>query len=149
MTTVAYRDGVIASDSRLTGKEYLWTDRCQKVFRLADGSIVGLAGDDYNGNWLLSELRKLSKITGKKTLPNGKFKGAQAILLTTRGRVFTFAYSVWDVLPHKQFPYYAIGSGSTIAMSAMDAGATAVEAVNIAKKRDVYSGGRTQKMEVK
>lgn len=149
MTTVAYRDGVLASDSRVTGKGYLWTDKAKKVFRLPGGSLVGLAGDDYNSGWLLRELQKLAKENETPIkLPNGKFKGAQAILVDDK-HVYFFGWGVWEKLNPKEYPYYSIGSGSTIAMSAMDAGASAVEAVNIAKKRDVYSGGRTQMIEVK
>ena len=45
---------------------------------------------------------------------------------------------------------YAIGSGASYALGAMDAGATAKEAVKIAS-RDVYTGGiiRTHKLKGK
>lgn len=39
--------------------------------------------------------------------------------------------------------FYCEGSGAKIALGALDAGATPIEAVKIAKKRDVYCGGRT------
>ena len=37
--------------------------------------------------------------------------------------------------------YYAFGSGDLHALTAMDLGASAVEAVEMAMKRDVYTGG--------
>jgi ATP-dependent protease HslVU (ClpYQ) peptidase subunit len=43
---------------------------------------------------------------------------------------------------------YAIGSGAAFAMGAMDAGATAKEAVKIAC-RDVYTGGKIRTYKIK
>jgi len=40
------------------------------------------------------------------------------------------------------------GSGWQIALGAMDAGATAIEAIKIASKRDVYTGGKVQSFTV-
>lgn len=36
------------------------------------------------------------------------------------------------------------GTGDNIALGAMDAGATAIEAIKIACKRDIYTGGKVQ-----
>jgi ATP-dependent protease HslVU (ClpYQ) peptidase subunit len=45
-------------------------------------------------------------------------------------------------------PYHALGSGGNIALGAMDAGATAQEAVEIACKRDTYSSKMGRPLQV-
>jgi len=45
-------------------------------------------------------------------------------------------------------PYYAVGSGGNIALGAMDAGATAREAVEIACRRDTYSSKMGRPLQV-
>ena len=45
MTTIAYKDGVLAGDQRLTSKGFIWHDKERKVFRLRDGSLFGASGD--------------------------------------------------------------------------------------------------------
>jgi len=146
MTVIAYRDGVLASDSRITsGKDFLEGDSCTKIYRLSDGSVVGLAGDNHNGLLLLEALREAS--TGDiRTLPKGPFKKAEALLVSPRRKVFMYSGGWYDD-KHMQ-GYYAIGSGSIVALGAMDAGATAVEAVKIGIKRSVFCGGRVQKLEI-
>ncbi|AVZ45396.1 hypothetical protein [Escherichia phage vB_EcoM-Ro121c4YLVW] len=49
--------------------------------------------------------------------------------------------------PTRAYPideeYYAVGSGSDFALAALDAGATPEQAMEVAKKRDAFSGGET------
>lgn len=49
--------------------------------------------------------------------------------------------------PRRAFPidreYTAVGSGSDFALAAMDAGATPEQAMEVAKRRDAFSGGET------
>lgn len=49
--------------------------------------------------------------------------------------------------PRRAFPidreYTAVGSGADFALAAMDAGATPEEAMEVAKRRDAFSGGET------
>lgn len=44
MTTIAYRDGILAGDSRITRGEVLLPAGQKKLFRLPDGSIAGTTG---------------------------------------------------------------------------------------------------------
>lgn len=148
MTTIAYRDGVLASDSRATIKERVDTDRCKKIFRLRNNSYISIAGDYLNGMRLMERLKQLIKTRKKDQqlyLPNERFKGVSAILVDEEA-AWIFDGCLWENL--KVYPYYAIGTGGPYALAAMDAGATAEEAVRVGIKRDVYSGGRVQKAEV-
>jgi len=66
--------------------------------------------------------------------------------LKVDGSLWEFEGEVWV----KQDPgYYASGSGSPYAFAAMDAGASARDAVRIAIKRDANSGGRVQSLRLK
>ena len=47
-----------------------------------------------------------------------------------------------------QYPHYAIGSGCEVAFGAMEAGASAEEAVKIAIKRVVGCGGKVMKLKL-
>jgi ATP-dependent protease HslVU (ClpYQ) peptidase subunit len=44
MTTIAYRDGELATDSRITAGDMIVSDKRRKVHRLRDGSLVAWAG---------------------------------------------------------------------------------------------------------
>lgn len=146
MTTIAYRDGVIAADSRTTFKSFVDSDKVKKLFKLPDGAVVGLSGDWAAGMRMLKALRKAVK-DGTKELPSvrGKF---HALLACPNGDAFFYEDQDWTNLQEYKYDYYAIGSGVYYALSAMDVGATATEAVAIGIKRDIYSGGKVQSYKV-
>ncbi len=141
MTTIAYKDGWLVSDSRETSKDRIDTDRCKKIYRLPDGALYGGAGDSCSIQALHHHLVKASRSKPKK-LPNICIKGVHALLI--HDKTFYYERGSWQPI---NYPF-AIGSGSHYAIAAMDAGCTAEEAVRIAIKRDVYSGGRIQKYRI-
>jgi ATP-dependent protease HslVU (ClpYQ) peptidase subunit len=133
MTTIVYRDGVLAADSRLTQGGTIVHDKQRKIRRLADGSIIAGAG-------ALAKVQRWERWIargrkGKK--PEGSF---DAILLTSEKLL------AWEdkgdpvELDRQQF--YAWGSGSLAALGALHHGATAEEAVQCAIKVDCGSGGK-------
>ena len=67
-----------------------------------------------------------------------KMDGSECLVLTANKKMFSFTE------PNKWFevqnPYYAVGSGASLALGAMEAGKTPLEAVKIAGKRDIYTG---------
>jgi ATP-dependent protease HslVU (ClpYQ) peptidase subunit len=139
MTTLAYRDGELATDSRITSGDMIISDTRKKVHRLRDGSILAWSGSVQQAELLLRAMRK----TGTK-IP--KLDDISALHLRTDGTLWEYEGEAWV----KQDPgYYATGSGSAYAFAAMDAGASAKEAVRIAIKRDAASGGRVQSLKLK
>jgi ATP-dependent protease HslVU (ClpYQ) peptidase subunit len=132
MTTVAYKDGIMASDSQVTdnGVKDFHTN---KLLRLDDGTLVG-----YCGNYLdLVSLKEkiegaLSKKVSKKDLQGITFMVVTKHTLSTLqgGGLINM-----DTQP------YAIGSGALYARAAMKAGASAEDAVRVAIEMDIYSGG--------
>lgn len=133
MTTIVYRDGVLAGDTRVTVGDMVVTNRKTKVHRLKDGRLFGWCGGVEHAEVLLRALRK------NKALPEGN--ACDALLVTPDGTLWLRENVIW--IKQKE-PYYALGSGSPYAWGALDAGATAVEAVEIGINRDTNSGGRVK-----
>ena len=149
MTVIAYRDGVLASDSRETIKSWVDNDTCKKIFRLPDDSVIGLSGDPLGHAVLLRELRQALKVEKRQTvLPAPRLKQCHALMVDVDGFIYVFWGTAWAILKKRHHPYYAIGSGAGAALAAMDVGASAVDAVKVAIKRDVYCGGRVQRLTI-
>lgn len=133
MTTVVYRNGVMASDSAVTvGDARMGSLR--KVFRLKDGSLVGFAGDYARGVHFL------------KWLDTDRSEDAPSLedstcMVVSPERVIT-VYQGEESLPILYGPdqdYIAIGSGYTFALGACHQGASAEEAAQASCFHDVYS----------
>jgi 20S proteasome alpha/beta subunit len=138
MTTIAYRDGELAADSRVTDGDMIVSDARKKVHRLKDGSVVAWSGSVQDAERLLRAMRK--------SAPTPQLEEISALHLRTDGSLWEYEGEAWV----KQDPgYFATGSGSPYAFAAMDAGASAKEAVRIAIKRDAGSGGRVQSLKLK
>ena len=148
MTTIAYRDGVLASDSRETAyKSRIDTDNSKKIYRVGS-ALVGMAGSSAQGLQMLEALKKAVKTRKKgeaNILPSIMLKSCTALLVESDGSLWFYEKGVWMVVKE----YYSIGSGSDYALAAMDAGLSAKEAVRLAIKRDCFSGGRIQTLELK
>jgi 20S proteasome alpha/beta subunit len=131
MTTIAYKDGVLAADRRIDGWQSI-----SKIFKLKNGAYVAGAGnfDDIIEAvaWLDGNPRK----TDRPELPANE---NDILLIDGSG-----AYWLTDpfLKPVKILePFYSVGSGSKYALGAMASGMTAIEAVGIAMKFDPNSGG--------
>jgi ATP-dependent protease HslVU (ClpYQ) peptidase subunit len=139
MTTLAYRDGELATDSRITSGDMIVSDKRKKVHRLRDGSILAWSGSVQQAELLLRAMRS------KKTIKPPSLDDISALHLRADGSLWEYEGEAWV----KQDPgYYATGSGSPYAFAAMDAGASARDAVRIAIKRDASSGGRVQSLKL-
>lgn len=140
MTTLAYRDGELATDSRVTQGDMIVSDTRRKVHRLRDGSLMAWAGSVQQAELLLQAMRKTKKVTSPK------LTDIAALHLRADGSLWEYEGEAWV----KQDPgYYATGSGAPYAFAAMDAGASAKDAVRIAIKRDASSGGRVQSLKLR
>ncbi|MHC8386779.1 Ntn hydrolase family protein [Pseudomonas sp. MDT2-39-1] len=134
MTTIAYKDGVIAYDSRVTRGSLIDHDDFEKlIHRQGHRFLFTGSGPDFSA--LIDEFLGV-KLGDKPLDANG--------LVVTNGRLCQIGHDAesgfWmdDVWAERPF---AIGSGRDFALAAMDMGATAKEAVEMAAKRDIYTGG--------
>lgn len=143
MTTIAYRDGVMAADSCLTEESESGGSRayqCRKIYkkRVVSGPtsrevLIGLSGAGGPGllflEWYGSGMER-PEIMDKDM---GDF-GALVVDGDTIA-VYDRFYVAEPVIER----YHAIGSGAKCAFVAMDMGATALHAVQQAAIRDVYT----------
>lgn len=143
MTTIAYRNGVIAADTRGTDDEYHpGIYRTEKLFTV-DGDIIATAGDDASGMMFVDWYGK--KKNGKRPKPPSALTEAGAdfcVLVLTKDGLFWA--DKWCRLIKITDEFYAIGSGRAYAMGAMDHGATAEQAVHTAMKWDPNTGGNVE-----
>ena len=142
MTVIAVRDGTMAADSRGVSNNIV--RHIQKIFKTGN-CIIGISGyaDDCSRlmNWYLA---------GCKGLPDYRMikdDDPDACLLVMLGggpvqRVNRSGFTE-DVMPSAR-GFFAIGSGAVAAMAAMEMGATAEKAVEIACRIDPDCGGQIQ-----
>ena len=140
MTTVAWDGTWLAADSQEQ-------DHCiepyssQKLFRVKN-TLVGLAGDRAESLRFLKWIERGEiEDEGPKAL-----HGFYALVIRPSGRAFEYTKSLMPLACAKRT---AIGSGRGPALGALLAGATAVEAVRIARRLDPYTGGRIRKLKLK
>lgn len=132
MTTIATDGYAVAGDGRSTRNDSVTGNNRRKVHPLPDGSVVGGAGRTADAE---RAIRTLTEMT------NDEVKGDYALIrLYPSGKVEIYEGSLKS--PIRSKAPHAIGTGSDVAMGAMLAGATAQEAVKIAGKIDIYTGGK-------
>lgn len=137
MTTIAVNaeEGVMAADTQVT--DYNLITRMQKIYKLRDGTLVGMTGEAAGGwraiQWLLSE--------SKDDKPP-KFKNTQLVFLRPDR-------TIW--VAEEKFPeypllskFYGAGSGGEMAMALMQEGKTAVEAVKATAKLCAFTSDPVQ-----
>ena len=138
MTVIAFREGVLAADSLITGggTRLGYASKIRKI-----GPVLAAA----SGSWpqALSFLDWFSGgMDGDPPEVDEKAEG----LLIYDGRLVTWSDKGWD---HIVAPFYAIGCGAAEARGAMAAGASAVEAVKAACLVDVHCGGHVDTLTVR
>lgn len=150
MTTIIVHGDKMLCDGQITSGERIDSYNFKKI-RKINGCVIGGAGrlssvlaffdwfDTYSNSLSVKSSAPEVEIMIPEGINDDDFTG---LVMFTDGEVFLYeggkrCYPVFN--PN----YYAIGSGADWALAALDAGATPEEALEIAKKRDVYSGGET------
>ncbi len=131
MTTLVFRDGVLAADSRCTNNDWIASGAIRKVRRLADGTLLGFCGT-------LPDVSRLAEAleAGKDDLPEIDGK---VVVIRPSGAIRVYEDKGWfDLDPA---PFHAWGSGMPPALGALHMGASAEQAVRIACLVDSGSGG--------
>ena len=140
MTTIVYCDKTkqIACDSRTTLGDIV-IDSCAIKYKITKDKVWFCAGNKGDADTFIQHYEPL--IEANKNL------SVDAIFVITSGECAKGVYMTTIdnnniyrecILDHN----YATGSGYTWAMSALDHGKTAKEAVEYAMTRDIYSGGK-------
>lgn len=133
MTTIAYKDGVIAYDSRQTRNDRIVSDNCQKC-EVVKGVSFFLSGA------VCDEKALIAAYFGTPSPVDIECSG----YVVDGGKLIMVGHDdktgIWKQELDMSNPD-AIGSGAQYALAAMDMGASAADAVLAAMKRDIYTGG--------
>lgn len=134
MTTIAYKDGVIAYDSRQVRCDRIVSDDCQKMTTV-DGVSFFLAGAVCDEKALIA-----AYFGSPSSVPvecsGYALDGGKLLMVGHDDKTGIWRQELDPTNPD------AIGSGSSFALAAMDMGASAEDAVRAAMKRDIYTGGK-------
>lgn len=136
MTTVCYRDGILAADSAIAYGNILNGERC-KIAQYED-FLVAMAG----AGWLREPLEDWVGLgCPPDEVPEILIKNQDkftTLIVDRDGQAFEFDNGY--LLPICA-DYTAIGSGALLALGAMAHGANAAQAVSAACRHDKSSGG--------
>lgn len=132
MTTIAYRNGVMAADSLTTSNGA--RDGIVRKIDCVHGVLIGAAGSlaacQAFRAWVIAGMQ------GPDPFRNDDV--GNGLLVAPDGTLVVFSVTGPATM---QTPFYALGSGYQFAMGAMAYGATAEEAVRVARQFDTQTGG--------
>jgi ATP-dependent protease HslVU (ClpYQ) peptidase subunit len=140
MTTIAYRDGVMAADSRAYAGDSSLIGTKTKIHRLDDGTLFGSSSRTVGADAFLR--RWVESGCAPPQSDGLKPDTFEVLLVRKDGSVF-YAHDNLELTGPLTCDFFAIGSGDTYAKCAMLMGADAVRAVEIAGQLDVWTGGPT------
>lgn len=141
MTTIAANKNTIACDLQFTYGENVKMKGASKIIEFkgpwckqffnAEYAYVGFAGNVNKWcevvSWITVSVDKIPKL-----------KGIELLALTSNNELFYGSgLTHWMRLER---PFFAIGSGSHLALGAMEAGKSPMEAVKVAAQHDVFTG---------
>lgn len=133
MTTVAFDGKVMAADSLQVGPWKCQTP-CQKVFRdIGRFALLGFAGTRSDIDPIIEWIER--GMSGDE-VPD--FSEISCLAVDREAKTWLFDHSPSPFLLDEPT---AIGSGSVFAMGALLSGLNAQQAVEIAAKLDIYTGG--------
>lgn len=147
MTTIAFKRGILAGDTKITGCGNSHWGNIAKIKRV-DNWLIGACGAVDAMHWFL-KMFDPKYIEQRNTVMGNPHSGVlkdddlEALIISPNGKVFHVEEKLLFT-PLKKQEYFAIGSGEQVALGAMCAGATAIEAVKAALRHDGSTGGRVQ-----
>lgn len=153
MTTIAYRDGVMAADTQMTSSESTRMGHCTKVWKIK-GYLVGFAGTQR----LVREAKDFleNNLKSGEPLPRIPFfaqeekdqstNGVWGFVVCPQRGIFRYEERglPWEV----EADYIAVGSGSDYARAAMYCGKDAIDAVAVAMHFDCGTGGEIRSVKL-
>ena len=140
MTTIAYKDGIIAADSQESDEGYLAKGDTRKLWEIS-GDLIGLSRGSYAGLLFIEWYRgNINEDTIALRLQDDD--DFEALVIEGNGKIYT--YNRYLAPDRKHLKHYAIGCGWKCAMVAMDLGCNAVDAVKLASRYDLFSGGKVK-----
>lgn len=147
MTTIAYRDGVMAADSLSSTSDGTKFYHTQKLYRRTVGKgkqrrkvVMGLCGN------VAACLAFIDWFGSDEQPPSVQSDEDFTVILADNGRLYEA--NRFFRLEKIREPFYAIGSGAEAALAAMHMGADAKQAVKVACKVNLGTGGKVRSVRV-
>lgn len=147
MTTLTYKDGILATDSRMTCNGYITSNNTVKLFDFRDKDIyylhdrllaVALAGKVRDYDWFMLYLQR-------SDFPHPDFRDHEVSgIIVGERAVYEVESEGAYLIHHSLDSYVAVGSGCHYARSAMELGKSAKQAIKHAMKFDTSTGGDIQ-----
>lgn len=134
MTTIAFKDGWLAADTRVSENDII-AGQMTKIVTLPTGEMMAGCGTVSTihecFDWFLRKPR-----SAKSQLPS-LYEDTSIIIIDAQGRVAEHTAS--GIVAKIHAPFLAWGTGKDFALGAMAAGKSAAAAIEIACQFDVYS----------
>lgn len=137
MTTIVYRDGVLAADSRAYSGARHSGGQKAKIFITDRGTLIGCSTNQPGLAEAFARWRMMS--TDSMEFEFDKEPSFSALEILPDGRWLLFEDSLFPSGPISG-DFIAVGSGAEYALGALSLGATAVAAVEVAAGFDVWTG---------
>lgn len=145
MTTIVYRDGILAADTRAYSGDRSPIGQKQKIFqfRNSDGTVSTFGISTPQPGF--SEEIKVWFANDKHNdyRPDLNGRGFSALEILSNGEVYYYNDNFTPSGPLTA-DWFAIGSGQDFAIGALEMGATAQQAVVVSAKNDAWTGGAVQ-----
>jgi ATP-dependent protease HslVU (ClpYQ) peptidase subunit len=143
MTCIAVRNGIVAFDSRITSSDGICVDRVEKAWiSVKHQAIIAVCGTVAKGASAARYLESKTKLPWDNknfdpaTMPDLD-DATQIMFFMKDGRAFIVEQKGWI---ESKAPFWAMGSGCQAALVAMECGADAEIAVELAIQFDHLSG---------
>lgn len=136
MTVIAYRDGILAADSKIV-EDDVNCGEVEKIVKCPDGSLAGACGN-YS---YLCDFLEWAKMEDRDEYDPPKWIDRDCdygLLILPNGEAHCYYYKSHKVWVNK---FIAMGSGQSVALGAFYMGATAEQAVEAAIRYNNYCGG--------
>lgn len=152
MTTIAWDGRTVAADTLGVCDGDMHQNPFAKIIKQYDGRVIGFTGDGGMAPlwiaWVIdgadpfeTPLTKLKRSQPDATISNGSVLVFQKDKLAIR-------YCHLHPFPVRWGAPEAFGSGAGYAIGAMDMGASAQQAIEVAMRRDVNTGGKITVIEL-
>lgn len=132
MTTIATDGRTMAADGLTNAGGMITSESAQKMWALQDGRIVGCSGPTSDWPMFLEWLQRGGD--------SPKLDEGFAAIVIQAGALIRVYYN--DCTFAEFAGHYAIGTGDRFAITAMDLGRDPSAAIEVAAKRDIYTGGK-------
>lgn len=142
MTTIAYKDHIIAYDGFATSGNEITENDFDKMFVVEDATFfMSGAISDFENFFSVF-------LYGDRPTKNNECEGFVLYDKKLWKAAISPVSGFWK-RPLSLSKHYALGSGEQFALTAMDLGKSAKEAIEVASSRDIYTGGLIRTYEVK